>query len=393
MLASSASTNRRGFLIGSLASLAIAPTARGGERREDALDRFMKAQMKNGGIPGLAVGLARSGQVLFARGYGYADIANRRPVTVESMFHIASITKTVTATGMMMLAEEGQISLDEPVNSYLDFPVVHPAAPHAAITARHLLTHMSGISDATYYDMDFRTPSEDSPLALGDFLRSYLVPGGSHYSPTGSYSGAAPGQTYDYCNVGYGLLGYLGGLIAGVDFRSYLQRRLFAPLGMKHLSWTLADVPPRLQVLPCDESEGHLSPVEPVGFPDWPAGMLRASISGFMPFLAATANQGAAGRFRMLSARSMAQMLRMHKPPGLPTWLTGQGLGWMESDEGGVSRINHWGGDPGVFTAAYIDPTSTAGVAIFTNTSATPASKAAIRAIARRLLDNARRAS
>ncbi|WP_235654547.1 serine hydrolase domain-containing protein [Sphingobium yanoikuyae] len=370
--------------------MAIAPAAIGRVRGEDALDTFLKVQMKSGGIPGLAVGLARSGQVLLARGYGYADMASRRPVTVDSMFHIASITKTVIATGIMMLAEEGRISLDEPVNRHLDFPVVHPAAPQDAITARHLLTHMSGISDATYYDVDFRTPGKDSPLGLGEFLRSYLVPGGSHYTPSGSYAKAAPGQTYNYCNVGYGLLGYLGGRIAGMDFRTYLQRRLFAPLGMKRLSWTLADVPPRLRVIPYDESEGHLSPVEPVGFPDWSAGMLRASISGFMPFLAASANRGAAGRARMLRAPAMAQMLEMHQPPGLPTWLTGQGLGWMQSDEGGVSRINHWGGDPGVFTAAYIDPASMAGVAIFTNTSATAASRAAIRAIASHLLDHAR---
>ncbi len=373
--------------MGSLATLAMAPAASARVRGEDAIDRFMTVQMKSGGIPGLAVGLARSGQVLFARGYGYADVASRRAVTIDSMFHIASITKTVIATGMMMLVEEGRISLDEPVNRHLDFPVIHPAAPHEAITARHLLTHMSGISDATYYDMDFRTPGKDSPLGLGEFLKSYLVPGGSHYSPTGSYSKATPGQTYDYCNVGYGLLGYLGGRITGMDFRTYLQRRLFAPLGMKHLSWTLADVPPRLRVIPYDESEGHLSPVEPVGFPDWSAGMLRASISGFLPFLAASANQGAAGRTRMLSAPAMAQMLDMHQPPGLPTWLTGQGLGWMQSEEGGVSRINHWGGDPGVFTAAYIDPASTAGVAIFTNTSATAVSRAAIRAIAQHLFN------
>ena len=108
-----------------------------------------------------------------------------------------------------------------------------------------------------------------------------------------------------------------------------------------------------------------------------------------MPFVAASANGGATTKKRMLGGESMAQMLDMRRPAGLPTWLTGQGLGWMESADGGTPHINHWGGDPGVFTAAYIDPATTTGVAIFTNGSATAASKAAIKAIAARLLDPA----
>ena len=333
----------------------------------------------------LAVGLARSGKVLLSQTCGHADIAMRRPVTVDSMFHLASVTKTITATGIMMLAEEGRLDIDAPVNRYLDFAVVSPAAPGQDITARHLLMHMSGISDATYYAVDFRTHGDDSPLALGDFLRSYLVPGGTHYSATGSFSGAPPGRAYDYCNVGYGLLGYIGTRVAGVDFRTYLQRRLFSPLGMDHLSWTLADVPARLRVTPYEIDAQRLVPVAPVGFPDWPAGMLRASISGFMPFVAASANRGRTGSRRMLAEPSMDEMLHMQKPPGLPVWLTGQGLGWMESEGEGAPRINHWGGDPGVFTAVYVDPATTTGIAILSSGSATASSKAAIKAIARKL--------
>lgn len=380
-------TTRRMFLAGAVTGIALVSGARGRLPNSDALDQFLKSQMSSGGIPGLAVGMARSGRVLFAKSYGYSDVAGRRPVTTDSMFHLASVTKTVVATGMMMLAEEGLLALDAPVNRYLDFPVMHPAAPNDPITTRHLLMHMSGISDAMYYAVDFRTRGKDSPLELGDFLRSYLTPGGAHYAPAQCYSGEAPGRAYDYSNVGYGLLGYLGSRVAGVDFRTYLRDRLFTPLGMKNLSWTLADVPPRLRVLPYDMGNGGPSLVEPVGFPDWSTGMLRASISGFMPFMAATANRGTTRGVRMLTEPSMDQMLTMHAPPGLPAWMTGQGLGWMQSPDGQIPRINHWGGDPGVFTAVYIDPVSTAGVAIFTNMSATDSSKAAVKAIARYSLD------
>lgn len=382
---------RRSLLVNGalgLAGIAAAPSwagAPGGEA-DDRLDAFMAAQMRVGGVPGLAIGVARGGRVQFVRGYGFADLAGRRRVSTESMFHVASVTKTVTATGIMQLVSDGRIALDAPVERYLDFSVTHPAAPAVPITVRHLLMHLSGISDETYYAVDFRTPGRDSPLALGDFLRSYLVPGGAHYTAGGSFSGRGPGLGYDYSNVGYGLLGYLGGRVAGMDFRTYLARRLFAPLGMRHAAWTIADVPSDLRVVAYATDEGAPQPVAPVGFPDWSAGMFRISIASFMPFVAAAANRGVAGRTRMLDVESMKQMLDMRTPPGLPSWLTGQGLGWMESADGGTPYINHWGGDPGVFTAAYLDPATKTGAAIFTNASATDAGKAALKAIARRLL-------
>ncbi|SNS60174.1 CubicO group peptidase, beta-lactamase class C family [Sphingopyxis indica] len=343
--------------------------------------------MRTAAIPCLAVGLARNGHVRFARGYGLADVARRKRVTVDSIFHLASVTKTVTATGITMLVEDGRLALDEPVNRHLDFAVANPFAPDVPITVRQLQMHISSISDATYYEVDFRTPGRGSPLALGDFLRDCLVPGGAYYSAKGSFSAHAPGCSYDYSNVGYALLGYLGSRVAGLDFRAYLQERLFRRLPMTGLAWRLGDVPLARRVIPYEPGDGRARPTAPMGFPDWPAGMLRGSIAGFMPFVAAAANGGAVGPARMLNASSMAEMLAMHAPPGLPTWLSGQGVDWMESAEGGARHVNHWGGDPGVFTAAYLDPASTTGIAIFTNISATAASKGAIKAITRRLLD------
>lgn len=377
------SIDRRMLLAGAMAGIAAPALASG--RREDSLDEFLNAQLRTGAIPGMAIGIARHGKVVFTRGYGFADLSSRRRVTTDTMFHLASVTKTVTATAVMMLADAGKIDLDAPANRYFDFEVINPAHPGVAITVRHLLMHLSSISDDTYNKVDFRVPGRDSTQDLGAFLRGYLVPGGAHYSAAGSFSSSQPGDGYDYCNVGYGLLGYLAGRVAGEDLRIFTQRKLFAPLGMRHVSWTIAGVPAALRATPYEVVKDRLVPVQPVGFPDWPVGMLRASIADFMPFVAASANGGAAGGTRILTASSQAEMLAMRAPPGLPTWLTGQGLGWMESKEGTARRINHWGGDPGVFTAVYLDPASATGVAIFANTSATNASKTAIKAIAARL--------
>jgi CubicO group peptidase (beta-lactamase class C family) len=108
-----------------------------------------------------------------------------------------------------------------------------------------------------------------------------------------------------------------------------------------------------------------------------------------MRFVAVSANAGKAGNFEMLGAATMAQMLEMRTPPGLPAWLSGQGLGWMESRLGGQALPNHWGGDPGVFTAVYLAPATRSGVAIFTNVSVSAEGRIAIKNIADRLLQSA----
>jgi CubicO group peptidase (beta-lactamase class C family) len=97
------------------------------------------------------------------------------------------------------------------------------------------------------------------------------------------------------------------------------------------------------------------------------------------------------GGSRVIGEKALARMLHMETPAGLPDWLTGQGLGWASSKLVGRECPNHWGGDPGVFTAAYLDPGRGSGVAVFTNMTATAESKTAVKEIASRLLDEVAR--
>lgn len=384
--------SRRAFLGAGLSALLPPAVAKAGAPGVPGpeLASFIRSEMRKANIPGLAVGLASDGVVQFTQGYGLAAIAGRKPVTVNTMFHIASITKTVTATMIMRLAERGKLALDEPISRYLDFAVANPGFRDTPITFRQLLMHTSSISDARYYEIDFRRHGRDADQALSDFLKQYLTAEGVNYSAAKCFSTAPPGAAWDYCNVGYALLGHLAGRIGGVDMREQTHRDIFAPLAMDHTSWTIKGVPEPLHAVGYDLVDGALVAVEPVGFPDWPAGMMRSSIGDFMKFVAASANAGQAGGTRVLGAAAMAQMLEMRTPAGLPAWLSGQGLGWMESMLGGLARPNHWGGDPGVFTAVYLAPATRSGVAIFTNVSVSAENRTAIKNIAARLLSWAR---
>lgn len=374
---------RRAVLGGGLATFATPLIARTNSSRD--FDAFVNAEMRLANIPGLALGYARNGHVRFARGYGFADLASRRPVTARMVFPLASVTKTITATAVMQLVQQGRLDLDEAVAPHLGFPLANPNHPYVPITARQLLTHTASISDVKYYEIDFRTAGTDATLSLEELLKSYLVPGGAHYDAEKCFSPAAHGAKWDYCNIGSALLGYLVERIGGQDLRATTRETIFAPLGMRSAAWTIAGTPQAVAVTNYDVVDGRLSPVAPVGFPDYPAGMLRASVADLTRFAAASANGGEADGKRILRDETMAQVLTPIVPEGLAPWLSGQALGWQRSMIDGLQLFNHAGGDPGVFTFVFLDPGTCTGMAILTNASTTSAGMMAVKAIAGRI--------
>ncbi|MCW6533255.1 serine hydrolase domain-containing protein [Sphingomonas lycopersici] len=369
--------SRRRALIGGGALTAAAMLARptsAGSRFDD----LVAAQMAKASIPGLALGVTQNGQVTTTRVYGFADVAHRRPVTRDSMFHIASVTKTVIALAFMRLVDQRRIALDDAIAPHLDFTILGEGA--SAITFRHLLMHVSGISDARYYDIDLRERGHDARLPLEELLKAYLTKGG-RYAGSGNLK-SAPGTAWDYSNIGYGLLGHLGSRIAGRDLRREIDEHIFRPMGLRRIAWTIADTPAALRVTPYDVVDGKVAATDPVGFPDWPAGMIRASIGDLTRLVAIVANRGIAAGQRIVSAPAVAAMLDMQRPAGLPAWLSGQGLAWQQSPLGDRPLANHWGGDPGVFTMAYVDPARRTGIALLSNLSATEESRRAMKTIA-----------
>jgi CubicO group peptidase (beta-lactamase class C family) len=381
--------DRREFIFGGTLAIGLATANAAALARADQhpIDAFILDAMKKAKIPGMAVGYAIAGKVRFARGYGFANLEQRRVVTADTVFPIASITKTVTALAVMRLVEAKKMLLDDPVAAYLDFPVVNPRYPNDPITFRHLLTHTSSISDKKYYEVDTRVFGHDATIRLRDHLLAFLVPGGKYYSPDDCYSQLKPGVSWDYSNTGFALLGYLVGRIGGEDGRKQIARHVFSPLSMHHTYWTLADIPGASRSTPYDFVDGLAKAVPPIGLIDWPAGAIRSSIADFIKLVAAFANGGVFSDVRVLSEAGAHEMLRITQPAGLPEWTQGQGLGWGASRLGASIYPEHWGGSTGIFTAAYLNPSARAGALILTNASATPEGKTAVKAIAQYLME------
>ena len=388
--------NRRKFL-GVGAALLAAPVAWGRPKGDQHWERefaaFVEAGLARTRTPGLGVATVRGGRTLFAAGYGLADVQTRRPVTPDTAFHIASVSKVVTGIGLLMLLEQQKYRLDEPIGPYLDFPVRHPRFPEEPITFRQLFTHTSGISDEQYGQTAAFTVAGDPSLALPDFLRGYLAPGGSWYSEQACFSAARPGTEWRYSNVAIALLGYLAGRVGPAPLDVLTRQQLFRPLHTRHTAWKIADVPVQHLAKPYRLTDDGPQELPPTGYPDWPAGSLRSSPRDFARLLELLTNDGRVGGHRYLQPATLQAFLApqpgISVAPGNPA--IQQALIWLRREVNGVPLASHSGGDPGADTVVCLDPAQRTGVLVFANVSGSPELRAFQKEVVLRLLAQAAR--
>lgn len=181
------------------------------------IDAYVQAQMASQHIPGLTLVVSLNGQPALEKGYGVGNIAAAAPATPATVFRIGSITKQFTATAIMLLVQDGRISLDDKVSRYL------PTAPASwnAITIRHLLQHTSGLQR----DLPTSLLAQLNPDALPPI--NDMIAMASQF-PLENQAGAVQ----SYSNVGYHLLGFVIEKVSGQYFADFLQQRVFAPLAM-----------------------------------------------------------------------------------------------------------------------------------------------------------------
>ena len=331
--------------------------------------------MRSAGAPGFALARLSAGEPPVARGFGWADVRARRPVDADTIFHVASISKVVTATAVLMLWESGAFGLDDPVAPHLDFRLAHPRFPAVPITFRHLLTHASGISDARY-DLLRWTAAPARMPGLDAFLRDYLEPGGRYHQADACWGAAAPGAQWAYSNVGYALLGALVQRIGGQPLDEMTHDRLFAPLGMRSTAWSPSALPAaRL-------ARGYAAgtpprTLPPVLYPDWPAGALRTSARDFGSLLALYCGDGKVGEHVLLKAGTLAQMFAP-QPVAIAegNGQVRQAIAWTLREVEGRTLASHSGGDPGTDAVACIDVEAHAGMFCVANVSGSPALRA-----------------
>jgi len=360
----------RRTLLGGLAAGAIAVPVLAGTAGDPLADRLRdgaRALLTEQDVPALGFGLVRDGRIVAVDAFGLADRETGRGVTPDTAFHLASVSKVVTGTALMQLQEMGRFRLDDPIAPFLDFALENPR--HATpITFRHLATHTSSISDRNYENGDFGSEG-DPTLGLRDFLIGYLTPGGKWYNDH-TFGDVEPGSRFSYSNVGTALVGYLAERIGKAPLQLQCQQRIFAPLGMHPAAWHLSTLGAAPVTTPYVEDDGKLHPIKPVGYPDWPAGLLRTTPRGLTRFVAAYANGGTLDGRRILRGSTVREMVKFVVPPPLPRGpLRGQGLFWENQIADAPQLIAKFGGDEGAHTMVAFDPVKRHGIALLANRS------------------------
>jgi CubicO group peptidase (beta-lactamase class C family) len=361
--------SRRDLLLASTCLMFSSPSLmaeQANDRWRRDFDKFVQDGLARVKAPGLGVAMIRKDRTLFAGGYGLADVKNRIPVTADSAFHVASVSKLVTATAMMQLLEVDFYKLDEPIGRYLDFEVVNPTFPDRPITFRHLYTHTSSISDDVEDATSAFQVAGDPTLPLREFLAGYLSPGGRWYDPKKTFTDAAPGEKWQYSNVGIGLLGYLAGRVGTVSLDPLTKQSLFDPLGTHNTSWKISGIRKRL-VKPYEYAASEFKELPPTGYPDWPAGMLRTSPRDFARFLTIFTNEGRVDEKRYLRNETLRTFLDATPIPTSTGVSFQQGLVWEIRGLGDDVIAEHGGIDPGATALASVKPNKGTAALVFAN--------------------------
>jgi D-alanyl-D-alanine carboxypeptidase len=298
----------------------------------DEVDSYVESQMRNLRIPGISLSIVRDGHIIKEQGYGLANIESKSAATPQTVYEIGSMTKQFTASAVMMLVEEGKISLDDKITKYF------PDAPVAwnRVSVRHLLNHTSGIQNHVavpgYLDIFKTSITSKTFPSLNELLKEfYKLP--MEFQPDDSWA---------YDNTGYYLLGIIVEKAGGESYWKFVDERIFKPLGMKATRSTdpRPIVPNRASgyewVQGAFENRPVLAP-----FIAFSAGSILSNVEDMAKWDAALYSE------KLLKTSSLERMWSPAKSREGATLPFSYGFGWFIENYHGHRLIHHSGGTPG----------------------------------------------
>ena len=294
----------------------------------DELDKFIQGKMASVHMPSVSALVQRNSTLLWSHAYGFANAFSSPPRNASvtgTPYTMASVSKTVMATTLMALFDQGLFALDDDINTYLKdsakagFELRNPRHPLAAITFRNLLTHTSSINDRCWADASdtlFYTRGRNNPWSVHDMLFAYLSTNGKYYNASLCFHEEAPGGLYDYSNIGANVLGYMVEVLVGSNsFGRFSVANVLKPLGMQpeKNNWLL-NPPLDLSAiaLPSSwvEEESRLEPYCLYGCCDYPDSGLRVTAAGLARHQAMFMQYGELDGVRLLKESTVREMRR-----------------------------------------------------------------------------------
>ena len=317
---------------------------------------LIRYEMAKHAVPGLSIALVDDQRLVWAQGFGFADVERKVPASADTLYRVGSLSKLFTDTAAMQLAEQGLLDIDKPLQNYLPHFAPQTRQPQAAITVRQLMSHHSGLPRDRL--KGFQNP-EPRPFAEleQDMSEEYVA--------------YAPDQHFSYSNAGISLVGRVVETQSAIPFAQYMRQSVLTPMGMSQSSF---DVGPSASAQMSLGYRKHDAMPE-VPLRDVPAGGLNSSVNDLSRFMAMVFAEGTSGGQQILKPQTVAEMLR---PQNTAVPLDSNfhvGLGWMLSTLGkstiqNAGPVAHHGGSIGMFRSAlYVLPQHKLGVVVLGNSN------------------------
>jgi CubicO group peptidase (beta-lactamase class C family) len=312
---------------------------------DDSFDNRIEELMAHGHFPGLSVCIVKNNKMVWAKGYGYADLRplQKRKPTAETVYPIASVSKSFAATAIMQIVENESydFNLDGDVSRYLPFDLKNPKYPDVNITSRMLLAHQSSMKNLGVFHSVYCNLLKN-PI---NWLKY-------HFKKPNSWFDYAPGENVFYTTLDINLLGYIVQNVTKQSYADYCQEHIFKPLKMNKTSFSFSNY---------NKNECSRRYVWGVGFyfiaPNievseimYPGGGAISTVSDLSHYLIMHANGGVYDGIRILSEKSVEEMHRAQYPDSLDRGHH-HGLGWyFKTYPDGEIYGGHGGTHPGVFS-------------------------------------------
>jgi CubicO group peptidase (beta-lactamase class C family) len=313
-----------------------------------AVENLIRTRLTQTGIASLALSIAQGDQILWETGFGWANRAAQKPADEHTVYSLASISKPITATGIMILVERGLIDLDHPINDYLGNAKLTAHVGNAAdATVRRVANHSSGLPlHCHFFYEDEATPRPH----MDETIRRY----GHLMMP--------PGETYQYANSGFGLLEYLIERISGQSYADFLRQEIFIPLNLPRTS---VDLPPNLEPYSAVRYTANGQHIPWYTFDHPGASAVWASAHDLVRFGLFHLKTHLPDQKTILTDDTIEQM---QQPTVRSSEQSGYGIGFrVTEDDGGILTTGHDGAMGGVRTRLILVPEHNLSVAVLTN--------------------------
>lgn len=368
-------------------------------KTKDSLTHSLTKFAKQSLIPGFSVAIVNDKEVLYSKGFGMADIKMGTAFSTESINWVASISKTFVAFSFLKLVEQGKLTLDQPINQVLPYPIVNPHFPNIPITIRHLVTHTSTIIDdafVPYYigeaDICIVNDSKQydslpaylqpnltyyrmgKKISLDEHIQKYTQPKASWYTDS-TFLNKEPGKYFQYSNLGAAIAARIVEIKSGLTFIEFTKKYIFQPLEMKQTGWNFEDVDAKLvsKIYAQNDDQKPTAVVEHPQYymTNYPVSGLKTNAIDLSKYLIEMI-RGANGQGKLLHQSSYQILFKPQlNCDGLNKTDTSIFNGkfniatlWSVSAKG---TVLHFGGNTGVYSFIYFNPKTKKGALAIAN--------------------------